>query len=39
MITMIKIEETPVEEIEEFWKIHFEYLIQDKIISDIKDKK
>lgn len=34
MITMIKIEE-----IEEFWKIHFEYLIQDEIISDIKDKE
>lgn len=33
----ILIEEIPVERIEEFWKLHIRYLIDDKIISDEDD--
>lgn len=36
---MITIEEIPVERIDEFWKIHYEYLIRDEIISDDEDKE
>lgn len=35
---MITIEEIPIEKIDKFWKIHFEYLIRDEIISDDEDK-
>lgn len=31
---MIKIEEIPVERIDEFWDIHIRYLIDDEIITD-----
>lgn len=34
---MIKIEEIPVERIEEFWAIHMNYLINDDIISEEED--
>lgn len=34
---MIKIEEIPVENIEDFWKIHIQYLMDDEIISDEED--
>ena len=34
---MISIEEIPVEEINEFWKLHIRYLIEDGIISDEED--
>lgn len=37
-INLITIEEIPVEKIDEFWKIHFEYLLLDEIISDDEDK-
>lgn len=33
----IQIEEIPVENIEEFWKIHIKYLIEDDIIIDEED--
>lgn len=36
---IITIEEIPVERIDEFWKIHFEYLIRDEIIIDDEDKE
>lgn len=36
---MITIEEIPIEKIDEFWKIHFEYLIRDEIITDDEDKE
>ncbi|MDF2542455.1 MAG: family N-acetyltransferase [Herbinix sp.] len=36
---MIQIEEIPIEKISNFWKMHYEYLIQDEIISDDEDKK
>jgi len=36
---MINIEEIPVENIDEYWKIHYEYLIQDGIITDEEDKE
>ena len=35
---MIQIEEIPVERIDEFWKIHFSYLVDDGIITDDEDK-
>lgn len=35
---IVTIEEIPVERIDEFWKIHLEYLIRDEIISDDEDK-
>lgn len=34
---MITIEEIPVENINDFWKIHIEYLIKDEIITDSED--
>lgn len=34
---MMKMEEIPVENIEDFWKIHIKYLIDDEIISDEED--
>lgn len=34
---MITIEEIPVTSINEFWKIHIKYLINDSIISDDED--
>lgn len=36
---MIHIEEIPVERINEFWDIHFDYLIQDEVISEDEDKE
>lgn len=36
---MIEFEEIPISKIDDFWKIHYEYLIQDEIISDIEDKE
>ena len=36
---MIFIEEIPIEKIEEFWKIHIEYLVNDEIITDEEDKE
>ena len=35
---MIQIEEIPVEDIADFWAIHYEYLIRDGIITDDEDK-
>ena len=35
----ILIEEIPVENIDEFWKIHFKYLVDDEIITDDEDKE
>lgn len=35
----ILVEEIPVERIDEFWNIHFKYLIDDGIISDEEDKE
>lgn len=34
---MIRIEEIPVERIDEFWDIHIRYLIDDEIITDEED--
>lgn len=34
---MIRIEEIPVERIDEFWDIHIKYLIDDEIITDQED--
>ena len=34
---MIRIEEIPIERIDEFWNIHLQYLINDKIIDDEED--
>ena len=34
---MIRIEEIPVERIDEFWNIHIKYLIDDEIITDQED--
>jgi len=34
----IEIEEIPVEHIDEFWNIHFQYLLDDEIITDEEDK-
>lgn len=34
---MIKIEEIPIERIDEFWNIHIRYLIDDGIITDEED--
>ena len=34
---MIRIEEIPVERIDEFWNIHIGYLVDDGIISDEED--
>lgn len=36
---MITIEEIPIEKIEDFWKIHYKYLLNDEIISDEEDKE
>lgn len=36
---MIRIEEIPVSRIEEFWKIHYQYLIDDCILTDEEDKE
>ena len=35
----IIIEEIPVENIDEFWKLHFKYLVDDGIITDDEDKE
>ena len=35
----IRIEEIPVEEIDEFWKVHFRYLVEDGIIEDEEDRE
>ena len=35
----IEIEEIPVEHIDEFWDIHFRYLVDDGIIEDDEDKE
>lgn len=35
----MKIEEIPVERINEFWDIHYAYLINDGIITDDEDKE
>ena len=34
---MITIEEIPVERIDDFWQIHFKYLVNDGIIDDPED--
>lgn len=34
---MITIEEIPVENINDFWKIHIDYLIKDEIVTDTED--
>ena len=34
---MIRIEEIPVDRIDEFWNIHIKYLIDDEIITDQED--
>lgn len=34
---MIKIEEIPVDRIEEFWAVHLKYLVEDEIIDDAED--
>lgn len=36
---MITIEEIPVKDIDDFWEIHYEYLLNDEIISDEEDKE
>ncbi|MCR4679949.1 MAG: GNAT family N-acetyltransferase [Lachnospiraceae bacterium] len=36
---MIEIQEIPVSDIEEFWKTHFKYLVDDGIITDEEDFK
>ena len=36
---MITIQEIPVEEIETFWDIHFQYLVEDEIITSEEDKE
>ena len=36
---MITIQEIPVEEIENFWDIHFKYLVEDEIITSEEDKE
>ena len=35
----IRIEEIPVEQTEEFWELHYRYLIEDGIIEDEEDKE
>lgn len=35
----IEIEEIPVERIDEFWDIHFSYLVEDDIIEDDEDQE
>lgn len=30
----VTIEEIPVERIDDFWKVHYEYLIRDGIVTD-----
>ena len=34
---MIEIEEIPVENIDEFWKLHIKYLVEDGIVTDKED--
>ena len=34
---MIEINEVPIEDIEEFWKLHIQYLVDDGIIDDEED--
>ncbi len=34
---MIRIEEIPIEKLEEFWDVHIRYLVEDGIISDEED--
>ena len=36
---MITIQEIPVENIDEFWEIHYKYLIDDGLITDEEDKE
>lgn len=36
---MIVIEEISVDRIEDFWKIHYEYLLRDEIITDEEDEE
>lgn len=36
---MITIEEISVENIDEFWNLHYKYLIEDEIITDEEDKE
>lgn len=36
---MIKIEEIPLERIEEFWDLHIQYLTRDGIITDPEDEE
>lgn len=35
----ISVEEIPVERIHEFWNLHYEYLINDEIITEDEDKE
>ena len=37
MSNQIKIEEIPIEDIDEFWDAHIKYLVEDGIISDEED--
>ena len=39
MSSEITVEEIPVDRAEEFWEIHFKYLVDDGIISDEEDKE
>ena len=36
---MIMIEEIPVKNIEDFWRIHYAYLLNDEIITEEEDKE
>ena len=36
---MIMIEEIPVENIEDFWRIHYAYLLNDEIITEEEEKE
>lgn len=36
---MVAIKEIPVERIDEFWRIHIQYLLNDEIITDEEDKE
>lgn len=34
---MIALQEIPIENIDDFWKIHMKYLVEDRIVTDPKD--
>ena len=35
----IRIEEIPVEQIDEFWQVHYRYLVEDGIVEDEEDRE